>query len=104
MVAKFDGMESAQILDIIKQWIVLLRDVAVHKSGFAGRAKDLELTALAVGWNMAGLIAAIQLAEATRRQLQRNANARLMLESMFIRSADLYWGGKENADHRRSPV
>ena len=104
VVAKFDGMESAQILDIIKQWIVLLRDVAVHKSGFAGRAKDLELTALAGGWNMAGLIEAIQLAEATRRQLQRNANARLMLESMFIRSADLYWGGKENADHRRSPV
>ena len=104
VVAKFDGMESVQILDIIKQWIVLLRDVAVYKSGFAGRAGDLNLPALAGGWDTAGLIAAIQLAEATRRQLQRNANARLMLESMLIRSADLYWGGKENADHRRSPV
>ena len=104
VVAKFDGMESAQILDIIKQWIILLRDVAVQQAGFPDRSGDPALAALAGGWDAVGLIAVIQLAEATRRQLQRNANARLMLESMFIRSADLYWGGKENADHRRSPV
>ena len=104
VVARFDGMESAKILDIIKQWIILLRDVAVLQAGFPGRSGDQALAELAGGWDTAGLIAAIQLAEATRRQLQRNANARLMLESMLIRSADLYWGGKENADHRRSPV
>ncbi len=109
VVATLDGMESARILDIIKQWIVLLRDVAVLKvggagSGSAGVVGAPALITLGSGWEASQLIAAIQLAEATRRQLQRNANSRLMLESLLIRSADLYWGGKENADHRRSPV
>jgi DNA polymerase III gamma/tau subunit len=102
-------MESARILDIIKQWIVLLRDVAVQKTvgtaaASAGGVADPALIKLGSGWETDRLIAAIQLAETIRRQLQRNANARLMLESLLIRSADLYWGGKENADHRRSPV
>ena len=108
-VAALDGMESARILDIIKQWIVLLRDVAVVKTGGTGAGSVGGIAASALitlgnGWETSRLIAAIQLAETTRRQLQRNANARLMLESLLIRSADLYWGGKENADHRRSPV
>ena len=109
VVAALEGMESARILDIIKQWIVLLRDVAVLKTGSGGKnpvspVVATELIALSGGWDTSRLIAAIQLAESTRRQLQRNANSRLMLESLLIRSADLYWGGKENADHRRSPV
>ena len=109
VVASLEGMESARILDIIKQWILLLRDVAVLQNGgtVAGAAGGVVTPALATlgsGWKTSQLIAAIQLAENTRRQLQRNANTRLMLESLLIRSADLYWGGKENADHRGSPV
>jgi DNA polymerase-3 subunit delta' len=109
VVAGMEGMETRRILDIIKQWILLLRDIAVLSTAeavtelynFDCRA---ELESLAAGWSLAGIGPVIQMAETARRHLQRNANARLILESLLIRSADLYWGGKENADHRGSPV
>lgn len=109
LIVGLEGMENIQILGIIKQWILLLRDIAVL--GTAKQRPELysadrrtELETLATGWNHCGISAAIELAETARRHLQRNANARLIMESLLIRSADLYWGGKENADHSRSPV
>jgi DNA polymerase-3 subunit delta' len=109
LIAAMEGMENIRILGIIKQWILLLRDVAVLAT--AKRRPELfnadrrtELETLAAGWNHSGISSAIELAETARRHLQRNANARLIMESLLIRSADLYWGGRENADHSRSPV
>ena len=108
VVTGMEEMENSRILDIIKQWIRVLRDVGVLLAG--GKVETLgagpweELRPLAGQWTIPKIARAIQLAEETRRQLQRNANSRLMLESLLIRSADLYWGGNVNADHRGSPV
>ena len=63
-----------------------------------------ELLALSANWDIKRIAAAIKIAEDTRRSLQRNANARLMLESLLIRSVDLYWGGKIHADYCWCPV
>lgn len=108
-LAGMDEMENIRILDIIKQWILVLRDVGVLLTGCASveafnEDRREELRSLTGKWDMPGIIASIRLAEDTRRHLQRNANSRLMLESLLIRSADLYWGGNVNADHRGSPV
>ena len=108
-VAGMDEMENSRILDIIKQWIQLLRDVGLWVTGCrevevfnADRREELQL--LTGRWKIPEIVSAIRIAEDTRRHLQRNANSRLMLESLLIRSADLYWGGNVNADHRGSPV
>ena len=104
-----EEMENSRILDIIKQWIWVLRDLGVLLTGYteAGAIdsdRREELRSLTGQWDIPRIAAAIRLAEDTRRHLQRNANSRLMLESLLIRSADLYWGGNVNADHRGSPV
>jgi hypothetical protein len=109
VVGGLEGMETGRILDIIRQWIFVLRDLAVLSTGrdpaeLFNSDRRTELVALSAGWKLSGIGSAIRLAENTRQHLQRNANARLMLESLLIRSADLYWGGNENADHRGSPV
>ncbi len=108
-VAGMDEMENSRILDIIKQWIQLLRDVGLWVTGCrevevfnADRREELQL--LTGRWKIPEIVSAIRIAEDTRRHLQRNANSRLMLESLLIRSADLYWGGNVNADHRGSSV
>ena len=98
-VAELEDAETSRILEIIKQWIRVLRDVGVLLSGCGELAAfnpehREELIALTGQWTLQKIAAAIQLAEQTRRHLQRNANSRLMLESLLIRSADLYWGGK----------
>lgn len=108
-LAGIEGLENSRILDIIKQWICVLRDVGVILTGCMAveafnAARREELRSLTGKWDILRIAAAIQLAEDTRRHLQRNANSRLMLESLLIRSADLYWGGNVNADHRGSPV
>jgi len=104
-----EEMENSRILDIIKQWIWVLRDMGVFLTGstdgetFTADWRE-ELGSMTGKWDVSRIVSAIRLAEDTRRYLQRNANSRLMLESLLIRSADLYWGGNVNADHRRSPV
>jgi len=108
-LAGMDEMENSRILGIIKQWIRVLRDVGVLLTGCTAveaynEDRREELRSLTGNWNMPGIIAAIRLAEDTRRYLQRNANARLMLESLLIRSADLYRGGNIDANHRGSSV
>lgn len=108
-VAGMEELENSRILDIIKQWIRVLRDVGVLLAGCTdveafSAGQWSELRSLTEKWTIPEIAHAIQLAEDTRRQLQRNANSRLMLESLLIKSADLYWGGNVNADHRRSPV
>lgn len=109
VIASMEGMENIRILGIIKQWILLLRDIAVltiakQRPELFNADRRTELETLAAGWNHCAISSAIELAETARRHLQRNANARLIMESLLIRSADLYWGGKKNADHSRSPV
>ncbi len=104
-----DEMENSRILDIIKQWIQVLRDVGVLLSGCTQEASYYEerfeeVRSLTGKWDIPRIVSAIKLAEDTRRHLRRNANSRLMLESLLIRSADLYRGGNVNADHRRGPV
>ena len=108
-LSAMDEMENVRILDIIKQWIMVLRDVGVLLTGCTAveafnEDRREELRSLTGNWNMPGIIASIRLAEDTRRHLQRNANSRLMLESLLIRSADLYRGGNINANHRGSSV
>ncbi|HWR31062.1 MAG TPA: hypothetical protein VN631_14640 [Negativicutes bacterium] len=104
-----EEMENSRILDIIKQWIWVLRDMGVFLTGssdgetFTADWRE-ELGSMSGKWDIPRIASAIRLAEDTRRYLQRNANSRLMLESLLIRTADLYWGGNVNADHRRSPV
>ena len=98
-VAELEEEETSRIQEIIKQWICVLRDVGVLLSGCGELAAfnpehRQELICLTGRWTLHKIAAAIQLAEQTRRHLQRNANSRLMLESLLIRSADLYWGGK----------
>jgi len=98
-VAELEDVETGRIQAIIKQWICVLRDVGVLLSGCGELAafnpeQREELVALTGQWTLHKIAAAIQLAEQTRRHLQRNANSRLMLEALLIRSADLYWGGK----------
>lgn len=98
-VAELEDAETSRIQAIIKQWICVLRDVGVLLSGCGELAAfnpehREELASLTGQWTLHKIAAAIQLAEQTRRHLQRNANSRLMLESLLIRSADLYWGGK----------
>ena len=98
-VAELEDAETSRIQEIIKQWICVLRDVGVLLSGCGELAAfnpehREELASLTGQWTLHKIAAAIQLAEQTRRHLQRNANSRLMLESLLIRSADLYWGGK----------
>ena len=107
--AALEGLENDRILDIIKYWIFLLRDLAVLAHGRSNAVllnenARAELSQLADGWDPTAIAGAIGLAENCRRHLQRNVNSRLALEALLIRSADLYWGGKENADHRGSPV
>jgi len=108
-LSTLDEMDNSRILDIIKQWIRVLRDVGVLLTGciavetFNEDRRD-EICSLTGAWNMPAIIDAIQLAEETRRHLQRNANSRLMLESLLIRSADLYRGGNVDANHRGRPV
>jgi DNA polymerase-3 subunit delta' len=104
-----EEMENSRILDIIKQWIWVLRDLGVLLTGYTETGaidadRQEELRSMTGQWDIPRIAAAISLAEDTRRHLQRNANSRLMLESLLIRSADLYWGGNVNADYRRSPV
>lgn len=107
--AALEGLENTRILDIIRHWIYLLRDLAMitlqraDSSMLNGDCRK-ELVELASGWEPSAIAEAICLAEASRRQLQRNANSRLVLEALLIRTADLYWGGKKNADHCGSPV
>ena len=98
-VAELEEEETRRIQEIIKQWICVLRDVGVLLSGCGELAAfnpehRQELVCLTGRWTLHKIAAAIQLAEQARRHLQRNANSRLMLESLLIRSADLYWGGK----------
>ena len=109
LMASLDEAQTAQILDTVRQWIFVLRDLAM----LLARCPDVEtfnidqqeeLTALSENWDIPRIAAAIKIAEETRRSLQRNANARLMLESLLIRSVDLYWGGKINADYCGGPV
>ena len=106
------GMEDwdgVRILDVVRHWIRMLRDMGILLAGCGdvdlyNDEKREELRSLAGRWDVAGIAAAVGIAEETRRQLQRNANARLMLESMLIRSADICWGGKGHADYRGGPV
>ena len=109
LLSSLEESEPGQILDLIRQWIMLLRDLGMLRAGcpaaepFNSDRRD-ELLSLAECWDIPRIAAAIKIAEETRRSLQRNANARLMLESLLIRSVDLYWGGKINADYRGGPV
>lgn len=108
-LAALEDADNRQILELVRHWIVLLRDLALQQR--CGPDVDLynkdlanELAQMADAWDIRRIDAAIKIAEEARRNLQRNANARLMLEAMLIRSADLYWGGKNHADHRGRPV
>ena len=108
-LASLDDAETEQIFDFIRHWIVILRDLGLqclHCPTVTAFNDDLrtELAQMSESWDILRIDAAIKIAEETRRNLQRNANARLMLEALFIRSVDLYWGGKIHADHRGSPV
>lgn len=108
-LAWLEQAEAEQVLDLIRHWIVLLRDLGLQQMhGQAAHAvnEDLcsELAQMAQSWDILRIDRAIKLAEETRRNLLRNANARLMLEALLIRSSDLYWGGKNHADHSGSPV
>ena len=94
----YGGPDNAKILAVIKQWIGVLRDVGVLLVGggelAAFNPDNRGALAILTGrWTVSKVTAAIALAEETRRQLQRNANARLMLEALLIRTADLYGGG-----------
>ena len=109
MLSSVDDAETRQILEFIKQWIFVLRDLGllmVHCPAVEPFNIDHqeELQALSANWDIKRIAAAIKIAEETRRSLQRNANARLMLESLFIRSVDLYWGGKMHANDCGGPV
>lgn len=109
MLSALDEVENSQVLDIIKKWIFVLRDMGILLSGCSeiktfNADRQEELLSLTGAWDVPRIDSCIKLAEETRRHLQRNANSRLMLESLFIRSSDLYWEGKGNADHSGSPV
>lgn len=98
VMADMEGLDNAKILAVIKQWIGVLRDVGVLLVGggelAAFNPDNRGALAILTGrWTVPKVTAAIALAEETRRQLQRNANARLMLEALLIRTADLYGGG-----------
>jgi DNA polymerase-3 subunit delta' len=109
VMAAMEDLDNARILAVIKQWICVLRDIGVILTGCGELAafnpdNRSELAALTGRWTLPKVAAAISLAEETRRHLQRNANSRLMLEALLIRSADLYGGGNEYADHRGGSV
>ncbi|NMC33586.1 MAG: hypothetical protein GYA36_14175 [Veillonellaceae bacterium] len=109
VMTEMEDLDNARILAVIKQWICVLRDIGVILTGCGELAafnpdNRGELAALTGRWTLPKVAAAISLAEETRRHLQRNANSRLMLEALLIRSADLYGGGNEYADHRGGPV
>ena len=109
LLASLDDVETGQILELVRQWIFVLRDLGllmVHCPAVEPFNIDYqeELLALSANWDIKRIAAAIKIAEDTRRSLQRNANARLMLESLLIRSVDLYWGGKIHADYCWCPV
>lgn len=109
VVSEIEGLENIRILDIIKQWIRLLRDVGVVLAGSQGvlafnEDRRAEIVSMTGRWDFPRILSAIGVAEETGKHLQRNANSRLMLESLLIRTADLYWGGNVYADHSGGSV
>lgn len=104
-----EAADTGQVLELVRHWIILLRDLGLQQLNCQAAAafnRDLreELRQLSQTWDFERISAAIKLAEETRRSLQRNANPRLMLEALLIRSADLYGGGSSHADHCGGPV
>lgn len=105
---ELDEADAAQTQLFIKYWVGYLRDMAVMQQGqenmlFNPDNRD-QLARLAGSTDGARIADAIRLAEETRRHLLRNANARLMMEAMLIRSADRLWGGNINAERCGNPV
>jgi DNA polymerase-3 subunit delta' len=108
VVDELDEADAAQTQLFVKYWVGYLRDMAVIQQGqekiLFNPDKLDQLRQLASSTDGVRIADAVRFAEDTRRHLMRNANARLMMEAMLIRSADRLWGGKINAECCGNPV
>lgn len=108
LVDSLDEAEDFALQMFIKCWIYSLRDMALllrgGREGVANAASVERLQALAGATTLPRIAATIQVAEETRRLLLKNANTRLMTEALLIRSSELLWGGRMDADCSGGPV
>lgn len=108
VVDELDEADAEQTQLFVKYWVGYLRDMAVIRQGqenmLLNADKVDQLRQLSGSTEGLRIADAVRIAEETRRYLMRNANARLMMETMLIRSADRLWGGKIYAERCGNPV